>query len=235
MGRNKMLAIMLLFFAMVTSAQTTDLARVEYRYLNFSKSENSLSRYRALIQVPIPLDKEKDKLFVIGLEYRYVDINIQDPGDVEAFNNHLVTSVQQMQGYLGFVWKNSEDWRIGVKAGVSIESDFEGNLVNDDFIYHLGAYVIKDKKRNPPDGEKPYRFIAGLTYSSVPGRWYPLPLINYYKEFRPNWTYTLGVPKTNLRYYLNNKRIDAIQGFATIDHVFANIQQGFKPFSSSDP
>ncbi len=235
METNRSWTIVTLFFAMAMSAQTTDLARVEYKHQSFSKSENSLNRYRALVQVPIPLNSENDRLFVIGLEYRYVDINIRDSEDVAAFNNHVISSVQQMDSYLGYVWKSDDDWLFGVKAGVKIESDFDGSLVHDDFIYHLGAYVIKDKKKNPGEGEKPYRFIAGLTYSTVPGRWYPLPLLNYYKEFRPNWTYTLGVPKTNIRYYFSSKRKDAVQAFATLDHVFANIHQNFKPTSPSVP
>ncbi|MDX1784356.1 MAG: hypothetical protein R3361_09375, partial [Aequorivita vladivostokensis] len=72
MKKNLMITFCLALFAFATSAQTTDLARVEYLRLPFSKSDNSINRYRALVQVPIPLDKEKKRLFVIGLEYRYV-------------------------------------------------------------------------------------------------------------------------------------------------------------------
>jgi hypothetical protein len=220
------------------TAQTTDLFRVEYLHLPFSKSDNNIQRYRALVQAPIPINKEKKNYLVIGLEYRYVDINIEDEADKFAFQselpnlefqNNLVTSVQQMDGYVGYTWKHNEAWRFGAKAGVKIQSDFQGSLESDDFIYEAAVYAIWDNKDDTLSGEKPTRFIAGLTYSTTPGRWYPLPLINYYKEFHPNWTYTLGVPKTNIRYYLNDNHKDAVQAFATLDNIYANIQNDFIP------
>lgn len=232
MKSNILLSI--LFLAMISleaTAQTTDLARIEYFHLPYSKSKNTVSRFRALVQVPIPLDKEKKNIFIVALEYRHVDIDIEDKHDVTAFNNHLVSATQHMYGYLGFVWKGKNEWRYGVKAGVKMESDLVGNAISDDFIYEIGAYAVKDKRRNLSEGEKPYRLIFGLVYSNIPGRWYPLPLINYYKKFSHNWTYTLGVPKSNIRYYLNHSQKDAIQVFGTLENIYANIQQNFVPLA----
>lgn len=223
--------LFLVVISLGVTAQTTDLARIEYLNIPFSKSKNSINRYRALVQVPIPLDDERKKIFVIGLEYRFIDIDIKDAPDVSVFNENMVSSVQQMHGYLGYVWKTKNNWRYGIKAGAKLESDFEGKIISDDFIYEAGAYAISDHKKDTVDGKKPYRLIFGLTYSTVPGRWYPLPLINYFKEFKPNWTYTLGVPKTNIRHYLNHSRKDAIQAFATLDNIYSNIQQNFVPES----
>lgn len=230
MKRNKNLLIAL-FGLMVfgMSAQTTDLARIEYLNLPYSKSDNSLQRYRALLQVPIPLDEDNKRIIVLGFEYRFVDVDIKDEQDVFSFDENLVTSVQQVDAYLGYVWKHNENWRFGTKAGIKIQSDFEGKVMSDDLIYEFGAYAINDKTDDVAEGDKPYRFIAGLTYSTVPGRWYPLPILNYYKEFKPNWTYTIGVPKTNIRHYLNDNHKDALQAFATLDNVYANIQQNFVP------
>lgn len=225
----------LLLLALGLSAQTTDLARIEYLNVPFSKSDNAISRYRALVQAPIPLDSEKRNIFVVGLEYRYLDVDIKDENDGLALNNHVVTSTQMMKGYLGYVWKQGPDWRIGVKAGVRIESDFDQGIISDDVIYEVGTYFVKDKKKHPEEGKKPYRLIVGLTYSTTPGRWYPLPILNYYKQFRPNWTYTLGVPKTNVRHYLNDTHKDAIQAYLTLDNDYANIQQNFVPISSQNP
>jgi hypothetical protein len=228
MKKNICFTVFLLFFVFGISAQTTDLARIEYLNLRFSKSDNSINRYRALVQAPIPLDKERKRLIVVGLEYRFVDINIKDTEDVFAFGNHLVSSTQQMNAYMGYVWKQNE-WRFGVKGGVKIQSDFAGSMVSDDFIYEFGAYAVKNKIRNPNEGEKPYRLIMGLVYSTTPGRWYPLPILNYYKEFHKNWTYTLGIPKTNVRHYLNMSHKDALQVFVTLDNFYSNIQQNFVP------
>ena len=233
MGRRMPLLILLLLFAMVLSAQTTDLARIEYLYQPFSESKNSISRFRALAQIPISLDKEENKFLLIGLEYRYVDVDIKDPNDVLAFNGNMINSVQQTHGYLAYTWKPGEYWRLGAKAGVKIQSDFQGALISDDLIYDVGIYTINNHTKNVKEGEKPFRLIMGLTYSNTPGRWYPLPILNYYKEFRQNWTYTLGFPKTNIRYCLNDSHKDVIQAFATLDNIYANIQQNFVPQSES--
>ena len=37
------------------------------------------------------------------------------------------------------------------------------------------------------------------------------------------------MPKTNVRHYLNDNHKDALQLFATLDNVYSNIQQNFKP------
>lgn len=229
MVKSVLLSSFFVFFVLGLKAQTTDLARIEYLYMPFSKSGNSITRYRALVQAPIPLKKEKKNFLVVGLEYRYLDIDIRDHEDVAVFNGHLVSSTQRMDGYLGYTWKHNSDWRFGIKAGVKIQSDLKGSLVGDDLVYDFGVYSIKDKMKNLPEGEKPTRLILGLTYSTVAGRNYPLPIINYYKEFHPNWTYTLGVPKTNVRYYLNASHRDAVQAYATLDNYFSNIQQNFAP------
>ncbi|MCW8982400.1 MULTISPECIES: DUF6268 family outer membrane beta-barrel protein [Altibacter] len=218
----KKLLVVCAFFFTFTSlvfSQTTDLARIEYLYIPFGNSNNSISRYRALVQAPIPLQVGSGKFLVIGLEYRYVDISIEEP---VPFDPSMVSSVQQMDGYIGYTYKLKNDWRLGFKAGVQIQSNLEGDLVSDDFIYHGAVYAIKDMKKDSI--EKPYRWILGLTYSTTPGRNFPLPLINYYKEFHPNWTYTLGVPKTNVRHYLNTTHKDALQAFVTLDNFFGNVQ-----------
>jgi len=232
---SKTLTVILLFlFCSAGFAQTTDLARVEYLNIPFSKSDNSISRYRALVQAPIPIDEENGGIFVVGLEYRYINFSLKDTEDVIAFGDNLVESSQDMRLNLGYTWKFNEDWRFGVRAGARINSTLEDNIGNDDVIYEGGIYAILDKK-NDSTVAKPYRLILGLTYTTTPGRNYPLPLINYYREFHPNWTFTLGVPKTNVRHYLNDNHKDALQAFATLDNIFANIQNNFVPVSSQNP
>ncbi|WP_028377731.1 hypothetical protein [Leeuwenhoekiella sp. MAR_2009_132] len=217
------LIISLIVLAAVTSvqAQSTDIARVEYMYVPFSNSQNNVGRFRALLQVPIPLDKELDKILVAGFEYRNTNVDINDPVPA-GFNLLEVGTLQQIDGYLGYTWKFNENWRFGVKAGARISSNLQDGLVSDDWIYTASVYVINDMK--DASTTKPYRWIFGLDYSTTPGRNYPLPLINYYREFHPNWTYTLGVPKTNVRHYLNDDHKDALQAFVSLDNFFANIQ-----------
>ncbi len=207
-------------------AQTTDIARVEYLYIPFSGSDNSVQRYRALLQAPIPINREKDQYFVIGLEYRYIDIDIENNLVLTQQQIESVNSLHRIEGYLGYTFRLKENWIMGIRGGARINSNLERSVISDDIIYTGAAYVIIDHK----DGEganKPWRLIMGLNYTSTPGRNFPLPLINYYREFHPDWTYTIGVPKMNLRRYLNTSHKDALQAFVTLDNFFANIQNNF--------
>ncbi len=199
--------------------QTTDLARIEYLHIPYSNSNNSISRYRALVQAPIPLQVGSGRFLVIGLEYRNVEISIGDP---VPFDPETISNIQQMEAYLGYTYKLTDNWRLGFKAGVRVNSNLEGKLVSDDLIYLGAVYAIYERKDESV--EKPYRLIMGLNYSTTPGRNYPLPLVNFYKEFHSNWTYTVGVPKSNIRYYLNDSHKDAFQAFGTLDNFFGNIQ-----------
>ena len=216
---NFKIFLVVLLLGSFAKAQTTDIARLEYTYIPFSKSNNSLSQFRALLQLPIPLDSEKNNILVAGFDYRYIDIDILD---AVPFAVDQVSSVQRMDAYLGYVYKVSSNWRLGIKGGVRIASTLNHAASGDDYIYTASVYAINDMTDVGLD--KPYRWILGLDYTTTPGRNYPLPLINYYREFRPNWTYTLGVPKTNVRHYLNNDHKDALQGFVTLDNFFANLQ-----------
>ena len=218
---NKLIFSITVLFALIAQAQSTDIARVEYMRIPFSNSDNSVGRFRALLQVPIPLDKELNKILVAGFEYRNVNVDIKDAVPA-GFNIQDVSSLHRISAYAGYVWKFKENWRFGVKAGVRINSNLAGSLVADDWIYTASVYAINDMK--DASTTKPYRWIFGLDYSTTPGRNFPLPLINYYREFHPNWTYTLGVPKTNVRHYLNGNHKDALQAFVTLDNFFANIQ-----------
>ncbi|WP_339702107.1 DUF6268 family outer membrane beta-barrel protein [uncultured Marixanthomonas sp.] len=233
-GLKKVFTLFLILMCSTLFAQTTDLARVEYLNIPFSKSDNSIQRYRALVQAPIPLDKENNSIFVISLEYRYIDFSIKDTEDQIAFGDNLVDSSQDMRLNLGYTWKYNKDWRFGARVGARINSTLENSIESDDVVYEGGIYAILDKK-DDTTVTKPYRLILGLTYSTTPGRNYPLPLINYFREFRPNWTFTLGVPKTNVRHYLNDSHKDAIQAFATLDNIYANLQNNFVPMSSQNP
>ncbi len=223
MKKNFKIASLFLFLIVgFSQAQTTDLARVEYMYVPFANSNNSVNRFRALAQLPIPLDDEKNKFLVVGLEYRNIGVNIEDAVPT-GFNPDDVSRLHHIEGYLGYTFHVSTNWRLGLRAGARINSNLQDNIINDDVIYTAAAYMINDMK--DASITKPYRWILGLTYSTTPGRSYPLPLINYYREFHPNWTYTLGVPKTNVRHYLNDSHSDALQGFVTLDNFFSNIQK----------
>lgn len=205
-----------MLFVINLSAQTSDLLRVEYLNLLNSHSKNSISRFRGLFQLPIKI-KEGDYL-VIGGDYRYLDLQLENV----PFTTDDLQSVQTIEGSVGFLHNVREsNWYYGFKVGMRLASNFNSKLVSDDYLYLVGGYAILDRTEDETV-DKPDRLILGLQYSTTPGRNYPLPILNYYREFHPNWTYTLGVPKSNVRYKFDEK--NHIQAFVTLDNFFANIQ-----------
>lgn len=205
-------------------AQTTDLARIEYMRVPFSDGDQSLNRFRALIQAPIPI---KDDYLIFGAEYRKLDLDFRE--DV-PFNRERIKSTQRIEASLGYVKKlKNTNWRIAGKGGVRIASTLNTSLGKDDFIYMGALYAINDVKERNEEGAvvgKPYRLILGLVYSTTPGRNYPIPLVNYFRKINETWSYTVGVPKTLIRYTFNEK--NHLQAFATLDNFFANIQDNVR-------
>ena len=138
------------------------------------------------------------------------------------FSTDDLGSVQRFEGSLGYLFQTKSDWIFGVRGGLRIVSNFESKIVNEDLIYVLSAYAIRERKKSETYTGKRDRFILGIMYTSTPGRSFPLPILNYYREFHPNWTYTLGIPKTNIRYKFNKG--NHVQAFLGLENFFANIQ-----------
>ncbi|MDR6300519.1 DUF6268 family outer membrane beta-barrel protein [Mesonia maritima] len=212
----------ILFFVGFSQAQTTDLARVEYLHIPFSKGNQSLNRFRVLAQLPIPLNDED--YLVIGGEYRKLDLDFEDRF---PFKTSTIESTQRIESTVGYIKKiRNSNWRIAAKTGVRISSNFQTTLGSDDYIFLSAIYAINDVKNKDENGValgKPYRIILGLIYTTTPGRNYPIPLINYFREINDTWSYTAGVPKSLIRYSFNEK--NHLQAFATLDGFFANIQK----------
>jgi hypothetical protein len=198
-------------------AQDADLARVEYTYIPQANSENSVSRFRALVNFPIALSWEGSYL-IGGLEYRNLDLDFKDP---VPFATNNLDNFQLFRATMAYTFKMKKDWRFVVKAGAEIHSNFENSTFGGDDVRFTGSlFMIKD--RSGDEVEKPSRLIIGLNYSTNAGRPFPIPLLNYYKKFRPNWSYSLGTPKTNLKHFLSKKQ--ALSTFITLDGFFSNIQ-----------
>lgn len=209
-------------------AQSTDLARIEYTYFPQSDSDNSFRRFRTFVNFPIKLN-EKGAYLIPGLEYRNVNFKYRND---EAFSTNNLDHFQSFTGKIGYTFKMNELWRFGAETGVKVASNFTtSELVRDDFIYTGSVYFIKIKEDERY--VEPWRLILGLSYSTTTGFPFPLPVINYYKRFDEKWSYGLGIPKTNLKYYFNDKH--QVQGFVTLDGFFANVQQNFNPFPQTRP
>lgn len=216
-SKKHLIVLVCCFIATVSYAQTTDLARIEYTYIPQTNSDNSINRFRAFINFPIELGWEGHYL-VPGIEYRNFDLDIKDP---VPFDIDELGKFQLFRASLGYTFKLKNNWRFAAKAGAEIASNFSENRIHNNDINFTGAvFMINDKTGD--DYEKPSRLIVGLNYSTNAGRPYPLPILNYYKKFHPNWSYSLGSPKTNIKHSLNDK--SAIQAFITLDGFYSNIQ-----------
>lgn len=206
-----------LFLSMVSFSQTSDLLRVEYLNIPNNSSKNNIERFRVFFQ--LPLEIKENNFIILGGDYRRVNFDWQNV----PFSTEDISAIQTIEATLGYAHKTQGDWIFAANGGLRLASNFAGKMVSDDYIYISNVYAIRDRTKNPQKGSKPNRLIFGLSYSTTPGRDFPLPIINYYKEFHPNWTYTLGVPKTNVRYKFD--KINHVQAFLTLDNFFGNIQK----------
>ena len=210
------LFLFLMLFVTSLSAQTSDLFRMEYLNIPNGSTKNAINRFRTLFQLPLKI--KEDNYIVIGGDYRYLDLKLENV----PFTTDDLGSVQTIEASIGYLHKVKQtNWYYGLKVGMRLASNFESKLVSDDYLYLVSGFAINDKT-NDDTADKPNRLIFGFDYTSTPYRIYPLPILNYYREFHPNWTYTLGVPKTNLRYKIDKK--NHVQAFVTLDNFFVNIQ-----------
>lgn len=217
----KKFIILLLFYfiSAVTFCQVTDLARVEYTFFPQSNSDNSFRRFRTFVNVPISLGD--GAYFVPGVEYRNIELQLGDP---LPFSKTNLEHYESFTLRLGYTNKMKNDWRFALQSGMILASNFESGITSDDFIVEGAVYFIKDKTSDLPEKAvpKPWRLILGLNYSTTAGRPFPLPIINYYREFKKDWSFSLGVPKSNVKYTLSQK--SKLQAYITLDGFFANIQ-----------
>lgn len=216
---KNLLTVLTLYFLFIPGySQLTDLFRVEYTYFPQQKSDNSFKRLRSLINIPIKLN-DKGAYLVPGLEFKNVDFDFNDLVNFET------TDLDEFVSWdltLGYTFKINEAWRFAARSGVLIASNFENNDIRtDDVLYSGAAFVVKDRT-GKGEAEKPWRLLLGLQYSTSAGVPFPLPFVSYFKRFHPNWSYSIGIPKSTLKYYLGKK--NTFQLFTTLDGFFANIQ-----------
>ncbi|MFK7834225.1 MAG: DUF6268 family outer membrane beta-barrel protein [Winogradskyella sp.] len=216
---NTILTLVLVCCIHFAEAQLTDLARFEYSFIPSSKSEDQYTRLRALLNYPIKI-KEKDYL-IIGGEYNRIILNLQEPYPFDTKELQLLHIIDLN---LGYTFKASENWRLGLKINPRIASTLTNKLTSDDLFLNGGIFAIKDRTK-AKDIEKPYRLVLGLTYNTTAGVPFPLPFVSYYRRVNEQWSFSAGVPKSNLKYFFSEKSM--LQAFVGLDGYFANIQEPF--------
>ncbi len=201
------------------NAQLTDLARVEYSYIPKNNSEDSFDRFRFLLNYPIKISE--DAYLLIGGEYSRITLNLEDSYPFPTSN---LRRLHVLDFNLGYTFKMSENWRFGAKITPRLASTLRHKISGDDIFLNGGVYAINDRTKDKT-ANKPYRLVLGLTYNTTTGIPLPLPFISYFRRVNEKWSYNLGVPKTNVKYYINENNI--IQTFVGIDGYFANTQERF--------
>lgn len=211
-----LLCIVVLLMAPMSHAQLSDLARIEYSFIPFRKTDDDYTRFRGILNVPLKL---KDETYlVVGAEYNLITLDLEDNYPFEV---DLLKRIHVIDLNLGYTFKMNERWRFGAKLGPRVASTLNERITSDDIFVIGGVYFVNDRPES--ESRKPYRLILGLSYNSTVGVPFPLPVISYQRQINEKWSFAIGVPKTNLKYAINQSNI--FQTFATLDGYFANIQK----------
>ncbi len=200
------------------NAQLTDLARLEYSFIPSSKSEDQYTRLRALFNYPIKI--KNDNYLIVGAEYNRILLNLREN---YPFDRSTLSALNIIDLNIGYTFRTSEYWRIGLKINPRIASTLNSTITKDDVFLNGGVFLIHD--RTKADIKRPYRLVFGVTYNTTAGIPFPLPFINYFRRVNQNWSFSAGIPKSNLKYYFTD--LSTLQLFAGIDGYFANLQEPF--------
>ena len=207
----------LFFINQFAVAQLTDLARLEYSFIPKSNSNDQYTRLRALVNYPIKL--KNDNYLVIGGEYNRILLNLEDN---YPFNTSDLNKIHVIDLNLGYTFKSNENWRFAIKLNPRIASTLTRQLTSDDYFMNGGIYTINDRTKDK-SLKRPYRLILGLTYNATTGLPFPLPFVSYYREINELWSFNAGVPKSNIKYSINNT--NNIQAFVGLDGYLAHLQE----------
>ncbi|SFZ93939.1 hypothetical protein SAMN05428642_103439 [Flaviramulus basaltis] len=206
----------LFFITHFAFAQLTDLARLEYSFIPKSNSDDQYTRLRALLNYPIKF--KNDAYFVVGGEYNRILLNLEDD---YPFNTSGLNKIHVIDLNLGYTFKWNENWRFAIKLNPRIASTLTRQLTSDDYFVNGGIFTINDRTKDE-SLKRPYRLILGLTYNATTGLPFPLPFVSYYREINDKWSFNAGVPKSNLKYSINNT--NNIQAFVGLDGYLAHLQ-----------
>ncbi|MFS4481631.1 DUF6268 family outer membrane beta-barrel protein [Hyunsoonleella sp. 2307UL5-6] len=215
----RFLCLPLMFFVFTTQAyaQLTDLARLEYSFIPQSNTDDDYTRIRASLNFPI--ETKKDCYLILGAEYNRI---ILDLDDNYPFNTQGLKRIHIIDVNLGYTFKWNKDWRIGLKINPRIASTLSRSTDADDIFLNGGVFAINDRTKDE-SLKKPYRLILGLTYNATTGLPFPLPFISYYRAINEKWSFSAGIPKSNLKYFLDQK--NNVQAFVGLDGYLAHLQE----------
>lgn len=217
--RFRFLVFFLLIISFTGHAQLSDLARLDFTFIPNKGSDVEYTRSRFLVNYPLKLKKEGEYL-LLGIDYSNVHLRFKN--DELPFDRNLLNDFKLLDFTFGYTKPLENEWRLGVRFQPGISTNLTAKSLNaNDFVFSGDVVFIKSFEN---DIDKPSRLIVGLSYSQNRGYVFPLPFISYYKKFRPDWSYNLGIPKTNLQYHLSDNH--RLKLFAQLDGFTSNIQNG---------
>lgn len=208
-----------MFVSFIVQSQLTDIARLEYSFIPKTDSEDQYTRLRFLFNYPIKV--KEDAYFILGTAYNRVILNLDQEKYKPNFNTEFLNTLTIIDFSLGYTYKMNDNWRLAFRITPRLASTLTTKITKEDFFLNGGVFMIKD--RSKAKDFTPYRLILGLTYNTTVGLPLPLPLINYTRFVNDKWSYTLGVPKMNVKRRFDDK--NSVQLYAGLDGYFAHVQE----------
>lgn len=216
---KSILPILFLLTIVPTKGQLSDLAKLDFTYLPNGSSQIGYSRARALFNYPFKL--RNDAYFFVGLDYSKIELSFGR--EINDFDSEAIEDFQSLDLTVGYTFIWNDVWRFGARFSPGYSSNLVRELTLEDVVFSADMVFIKDRTKNT-GGDKPNRLILGISYAENRGFPFPLPFVSYYRKFHPNWSYNLGVPKSNLQYHLSQR--SRLKVIAELDGFTANIQGG---------
>jgi len=214
MGKSLQLLFLLCLICFFrVNGQLSDLARVDYTIIPDNNADDvEFSRFRALFNYPVKLKKEGEFL-LLGLDYSNVNLRLRLRDETLPFDRESLSDFKIFDINIGFTKPIKNDWRLGIQFKPGFSTNLAANQLRFDDVVLSGT-----------DGFKKTRLIVGATYSENRGFPFPLPFISYYKKFHPNWSFNIGIPKSNLQYHLSSKHRFKLD--VSLDGFTSKIQDG---------
>ena len=204
---------------MSSHSQLSDLARIDFTYIPGNSDDVDYTRFRGLFNYPFKL-KGASEYLLLGLDYNNINLRFNNenlPFDRKALNDFQILDIN-----IGYTKPINDNWRLGMRITPGLSTNLTASdLTLDDIVLSFDLVFIRKRAL---EGIKKDRLILGVRYSGNSGFPFPLPFISYYRKFHGNWSYNLGIPKTNIQHYFSEK--NRLKLYAELDGFTANLQNG---------
>lgn len=215
----KLFFLIFLGCSFITQAQLNDLARLDYTFIPNTESDVEYTRLRALFNFPIKL-KGEEEFLLLGLDYSNIHLRFQQ--ESLPFDRQNLNEFQLLDLIIGYTRPLKNDWRLGVRLKPGFSTNLTANELSfEDAVISVDIVFIKEREL---ENNKKDRLILGITHAGNSGFNFPLPFVNYYRKFHSNWSYNIGIPKTNIQYHFSHKH--RLKLYAELDGFTSNLQRG---------